>query len=582
MPMKRRGAGSGALAWAIVLCATGAAAQQPAASAGAPDTAALRRRFEEYASRMAEYGFSGAVLVASGGRVLTNRGYGMADLEKGIPNTAETLFNTGSLGKQFTAAAVLVLEERGALRTSDSIGRFFPGAPADKRGITLHQLLTHTSGLAGMGAVARAEMPAGRDEFVRGLLASPLRSPPGAEYAYSNAGYSLLAAVVEQVSGRPFEAFLEESLLRPAGLRDTGLHLTPRPGVTVPNLYAGGENNGPVTGRQPPWGIRGAGGVLTTTSELFRWYQALREGRVLSAESRRKLFTPYADEGPGRGSRYAYGWVVFDAPQGQMIAHNGGNTLGVGAELRHYPALGVVVVSFANVDGEQVLIDGMHPHFGRLVRGEPVALPPPTRAADPAELAGAAGSYRLPAGDTIRVTARDGVLHLLGEAQEALALVETGEARVPPGLAATNARAGELAAAAFRGDYGPLAGRVGARDPARVGRNFFGRLVEERGAFRGLRVLGTLPGDPPYTLVRVDFERGPVVVRMDFAGDEFMGLRPVAMQGREFLPAADGGFARYLWSSRSTLRARFTRDAAGSPTALVLEGNGGSVTAQRV
>ena len=136
-----------------------------------------------------------------------------------MPNTAHTVFSLGSVTKQFTAAAILKLEEQGS---SAPIGRFI-GAPADKAGITLHQLLTHTAGLP----VYTGDdfEPAGRDETVAKMLAAPLRFPPGSDFAYSNAGYSLLAAIVVLASGEGYEEFLRANLFTPAGLEATGYRL---------------------------------------------------------------------------------------------------------------------------------------------------------------------------------------------------------------------------------------------------------------------------------------------------------------------------------------------------------------------
>lgn len=562
----------------LLACAPRIAAQQPPSSVPvrAVDEAALRGAFESYLDRMAEYGFSGAVLVAHDGKVLLNRGYGLADRERGIPNTAETVFTTGSLSKQFTAAAILRLEEEGKLRTTDSLTRFFDSVPEDKRGITLHQLLTHTSGVVPLVTFNRDQLETDRDAFVRRTLATPLRNPPGAAYLYSNAGYSLLAAVVEKVSGRPFAEFLRDELFALAGLRRTG-YLPDTAGVPVARLYGGGRDNGSVLGDGvPPWGIRGAGGIATTTADMLRWYQALQGGKVLSEAERGKLFTPYVGMGPMGGARYAYGWAVFEGPAGRMIAHNGGTTGGIGAELRHYPESGVVVVSFANVDGEEILIRGMHPAFGRLVRGEKVELPPATGPADPSARAKLAGRYLLPGGGELRVDTAGGALRLAAYGQPAFDLVMGGVAG--PGVEAMNARAVEVAGAAFRGDYAPLARFTGERRPEVVGDRFFGRWVRELGPFREARVLGTLPGEEPATFVQADFERGSVVLRLDFAGDEFLGaMRVPSGAGRELRPLREGGFAGYDWGSGKVVRVRPAPDGAG----VVVESGGRTVTARR-
>ena len=192
--------------------------------AGAPARAARADRLSAELHRhltntAADSGFSGAVLVARGGKVVLHEGYGWADLAKTAPVTRETRFYIASITKQFTAAAVLKLEERGRLGLADPVGKHLPGVPPDKAAVTIHQLLTHTSGL---GQDYAADGIRDRAEAVRAVLAKPLKSPPGAQFRYSNDGYNLLAVIVEVVSGESYESFLRQNLLRPAGMSRTG------------------------------------------------------------------------------------------------------------------------------------------------------------------------------------------------------------------------------------------------------------------------------------------------------------------------------------------------------------------------
>jgi CubicO group peptidase (beta-lactamase class C family) len=222
--------------------------------------------------RLVPFGFNGSLLIARGDEVVLSRGYGTADRERGTPFTAETPFYIGSLTKQFTAAGILKLEMEGRLRVTDSIGRFFPDAPADKRNITLHQLLTNSSGLWDMpGGVDSLRT---RDQAIRDILADSLRTAPGATYAYSNAGFVLLAAVVEIASGMPYERYLRDRLWAPAGMTHTGYR---PPGVRVEELavgYQGGERWGNLLERQllpdgATWSVRGAGAMISTLGDLL-------------------------------------------------------------------------------------------------------------------------------------------------------------------------------------------------------------------------------------------------------------------------------------------------------------------------
>jgi CubicO group peptidase (beta-lactamase class C family) len=169
----------------------------------------LGTKLDDFLSRLADWGFAGTIVVAKDNQVVLAKGYGLADREKKIPMTTDTVISIGSITKQFTAAAILKLEMEGKLRVTDSIDKYFPNVPEDKKAITLHHLLTHCSGLVSDFGDDFDKVT--RDEIIRRAMASKLLWQPGHRYRYSNAGYSLLGAIVEIVSGRPYEAFLHDS-----------------------------------------------------------------------------------------------------------------------------------------------------------------------------------------------------------------------------------------------------------------------------------------------------------------------------------------------------------------------------------
>ena len=330
------------------------------------DAARVAARADAFLSKLVGMGFSGTALVAVGDRVVFEKAYGMADRAKGVPNTTATLFDVGSLGKQFTAAAILKLEMMGKLDTADSIARHLDGVPADKRAITIHHLLTHTSGLMQKNNVYRGETFRDRDRRVAELLAAPPRFEPGRQMEYNNGGYTLAAAIVERVSGQPYQRFVHEQLLVPAGMASTGFHTGfAVPGLaerTVARLYDGERDNG-LPGREEfAWYVAGAGGYLTTPADLFRWHVALSDERVLSAAAKRKLYTPFL------GS-YAYGWSVRTGSYGTVIGHGGGTSLGTGAYLARYIDAGVTIAFAMNGSGERfidIVRDGLtKAAFGR-------------------------------------------------------------------------------------------------------------------------------------------------------------------------------------------------------------------------
>lgn len=164
----------------------------------------IGRKLDTYLTRATFFGFSGVVAATRDDSILLRKGYGLADRERGVTFTSGTAIDIGSLAKQFTAAAILKLEAQGRCSTTDPIIRFFDRIPEDKRAITIHQLLTHTSGVVRDVSIDGES----REVVVRQILSMPLRLEPGARFAYSNAGYKLLAAIVEVVSGERFDVFI--------------------------------------------------------------------------------------------------------------------------------------------------------------------------------------------------------------------------------------------------------------------------------------------------------------------------------------------------------------------------------------
>ncbi len=287
-------------------------------------------RVDAYLQRAAKAGFHGSILVLRGTEALLEKGYGLRDRDAGLANGPDTVHAIGSITKQFTAAAILKLEEQGKLSVQDPIAKHLPGVPEDKSAITLHHLLTHSAGFP--GAIGDDYAPVGREEFVELAMQVPLGFAPGTGYAYSNVGYSLLGAIVERVSGQGYERFLKEELLDPAGLRHTGYKL---PDWSKAELAVGYDKRGERWGSMlehpwaedgPYWHLRCNGGLLSTNRDMLTWLAALRSHKVLGVASVEKMFTPHVAEGEGALSHYGYGWALFTTRRGtRLITHNGGN-----------------------------------------------------------------------------------------------------------------------------------------------------------------------------------------------------------------------------------------------------------------
>ena len=303
---------------------------QTAVGENEPDTTAARvDRINAFIAAQAEAGLRGTILVALDGEVIVASGIGNADDKTERPIDADTVFDIGSLTKQFTGAAILKLEIAGLLSTEDVLVDFFPDAPADKANITLHQLLTHSAGFP--EALGDDYTPVLRDEFVALAFAVPLQHAPGESYRYSNVGFSLLAAIIEQVSGQSYEAYLRAALFIPAGMHQTGYLLPDWSDSVIATGYRDGQpisqpNQLPWAEDGPYWHLRGNGGILSTANDMYRWHQALQDDTVLSAAAREKLLTPYIPEDETGISYYGYGWVIVPTSRGTtLITHNGGN-----------------------------------------------------------------------------------------------------------------------------------------------------------------------------------------------------------------------------------------------------------------
>ena len=337
---------------AIAACASPAATPVPAAAPvpapppppAAPATsidAALAQRLDEYLRAQVERGFSGVVLVARDDGIVLHQAY---STDPAI--TAGTAFWIGSLTKPFAAAAILQLQEQGRLSVHDRLAEHLPDVPADKQGLTLHHLLTHTSGL---GHRYASEGITDREDAIRTILALPLERAPG-EYGYSNDGYSLLAAIVSRVSGLGYEEYLRRHLLAPAGMTESGFW-----GVPV------AEHEAPVASvRQPPaarvadpnWGYRGASGLRSTAEDLLRWHRALLGGRILADSTKAAAFSTQVRRSEDAG--YGYGWQVLRTGRGTtLIAHTGAES-GIDhyASLRRYTDEGIAFVLLSNAPEE--------------------------------------------------------------------------------------------------------------------------------------------------------------------------------------------------------------------------------------
>lgn len=252
------------------------------------------------ASYVANHTFMGSVLVARGPQVVLSKGYGSADLEWNVPNAPNTKFRLGSVTKQFTAASILLLEERGKLNVNDLVKKYLPDAPAAWDKITIFHLLTHTSGIPNFTDFpdyAKLEpFPTTTEQLVARFRDKPLDFAPGDQWKYSNSGYVLLTYVLEKITGTNYETFVHDNIFVPLGMKDSGYDSNAAVILNRASGYVAKkgqfENAGFVNMTVPA----GAGGLYSTTEDLLKWEQGLFGGKLLRQESLDKMTTPFKEK----------------------------------------------------------------------------------------------------------------------------------------------------------------------------------------------------------------------------------------------------------------------------------------------
>jgi CubicO group peptidase (beta-lactamase class C family) len=273
--------------------------------------------------------FNGSALVTENGKVIYKKGFGLANMEWNIPNEPDTKFRLGSITKQFTATLILQLVEQGKIKLDGRVSNYLPDYRKDTGAkMTIHHLLSHTSGVPNYTAAPGffenvSRNPFKVDDFVKQYASGDLEFEPGAKFNYSNSGYFLLGAIIEKVTGKPYEQVLKEKILDPLGMKNTGYD---HYGTILSKRATGyvktpeGYQNAPYLDMTIPYA---AGSLYSTVEDLFLWDQALYGERVLSAASKELMFKPNLEN-------YGYGFGIRKATLGAnkivvpVIEHNGG------------------------------------------------------------------------------------------------------------------------------------------------------------------------------------------------------------------------------------------------------------------
>jgi len=313
--------------------------------------------------------FMGSVLVARGREVVFEKSFGSANLEWNIPNSPTTKFRLGSITKQFTAASILLLEERGKLKIDDPVKTYLPDAPAAWDQITIFNLLTHSSGIPNFTSFPNyrsiepfATTP---EQLVALFRDKPLDFAPGEKYVYSNSGYVLLGYLIEKIAGQSYESFVQQNIFTPLGMKDSGYDSN---SAIIEHRAAGytltpkGFTNAGFINMTIPFS---AGALYSTTEDLLRWEQGIFGGKVVSPASLKKMTTPF------KGG-YAFGLLIKSNDGRTAIFHNGGIE-GFNTAMAYYPDSMVAVIVLGNMNGTAP--DELVDKLGRVANGEKLLAP---------------------------------------------------------------------------------------------------------------------------------------------------------------------------------------------------------------
>jgi CubicO group peptidase (beta-lactamase class C family) len=370
--------------------------------------------------------FIGSVLVARDGKVVFRKGYGMANVELDVPNAPETRFRLGSITKQFTAAAILLLQERGKLNVTDPICKYFDPCPSAWSEITIHHLLSHTGGVPNFTSfpdyMPKMMLPVTTTEMIARFKDKPLDFKPGEKWNYSNSGYFLLGAIIEKASGESYETFLQKNIFDPLKLTGTGYdHFDAilKHRATGYSMSKGKMVNSAFLDMRQPYS---AGSLYSTVEDLFRWNEALFEGKVVSAKSFEMMTTPVKNN-------YAYGLGVETKFNRKMVTHGGGIN-GFSTFIARFPDEKVTIVVLRNADYGIPGPGRISQDLAAILFGEKYEIPAAVAEVkvDPKILDAYVGQYQLAPNFTITISKEGDLLMAQATGQPKITLYAQAEA----------------------------------------------------------------------------------------------------------------------------------------------------------
>lgn len=354
-----------------------------------------------------QYKFYGTALIAKGDETLLNKGYGYSDVADKKKNTEASFFQIGSITKQFTAALILMLEEKGKLSVQDKVNKFFPQFPSGDK-ITIHHLLSHTSGIYNYTNNVPFLTSTGSKAVDQKTLLSlfqdkPLDFEPGTKYSYSNSGYILLGHIIEQVTGKKWEQAVRENIFKPLGMNNTGFDFAGlKNGAKTTGYFSVSEVGAVPSPIIDSTFSYAAGSIYSTTADLLKWERALAKGRLLKKESWQKAMTPVKNN-------YGYG-LIIDSLYGQKRVHHGGNILGYNSNAMWFPAQDYTIILFSNASSS---LEKLSNDLAAVLYNKPYTIPEANKEVkvENAVLAQYPGEYELAPTFSITITLKDNYLY---------------------------------------------------------------------------------------------------------------------------------------------------------------------------
>ena len=289
-----------------------------------------------------------SLLVVKDGQPIKSAAYGMANLELQVPVKPETVFEIGSVSKQFTAAGIMLLVQDGKISVDDKISQYLKGTPEAWKDITIRHCLTHTSGIKNYtgldGFELTKHLPV--DQFIKRMSEEPMDFKPGEKWKYCNTGFNLLGHIIESVSGKKYWDYMNERIFHPLGMTHT---VNRFPGTVIPNRASGYETNraGKYINRDYDLtDIFSAGEIVSTVGDLAKWDAALDTDQLLNADTKKAIWTP-VKLNDGSTHEYGFGWFLNPLKGHKNIGHSG-STSGFSASNQRFPDDGLVVILLTN------------------------------------------------------------------------------------------------------------------------------------------------------------------------------------------------------------------------------------------